>query len=396
MSSATDRNAYVYESLRLPRGKVRRTGGTLAPLPPYELLAQILREFAGRGLDAGHVDDVLVGVSTVSGEHVGVGRLAIAAAGWPDTVPSGVVSRQCCSGLDALSTAAAQIGSGAADVIVAGGVESMSRVPMMSDQPGFVSDTESGDLAGFVTIGVSADATAIEHGITRSELDEYAARSHERALAAPTRPRMLSVTSPDGGVLLSQDEGARSTTVDDLAGLDPLFSEDPGWARVESRLGLTRPEQGLHTVASAPQMCDSASAAVIGSAAAAARLGPPKARIAGYAHTAGRSPRLDSVVGACQAALRRAGIAAADIDVAEINESFAVTPLLTGRELGLPLDRVNPHGGAIAVGHPLGASGGILLANALDELDRAGGRYALLAIPAALGLSTAVVVERLD
>lgn len=396
MPSAFTSDALVYDAIRLPRARVRKTGGTLAEVPAHHLLAQLLGHLADRGADPTTVDDLLIGVSTAAGEHADVGRAAVMAAGWPDEVPSGLVSRLCCSGLDALGSAAAQVASGAARVVVAGGVESMSRVPMMSDRPGFAVDPELGDLTGFVTIGVSADATALEHGITREQLDAYAARSHERSLAAPTSARVMPAVDTGGAQVLEADEGARETNLEAQAALSPLFSEDPAWARVAARLDLTPPAQGLHTVGTAPQMCDGASLAVIGSAAAVDVIGrAPVARILSVAHAAGRSPRLDSVVPAARRALERAGLTAQDIDVAEINESFAVTPILTADALGIPMDRVNIHGGSISVGHPLGASGGILLANAISELERSGGQHALLAIPAALGLSTAVVVELL-
>lgn len=396
MPSTFTRDVLVYDAIRLPRARVRKDGGTLSGVPAHHLLAQLLGHLADRGVDPTTVEDLLIGVSTAAGEHAGVGRAAIMAAGWPDEVPSGLVSRLCCSGLDALGSAAAQIASGSAEVMVAGGVESMSRVPMMSDRPGFALDTETGDLTGFVTIGVSADATALEHGITRDQLDAYAVRSHERSLAAPASSRVMPATDSAGNEVLTADEGPRVTTLEALTALAPLFSADPSWARVAARLDLTPPEQGLHTVATAPQMCDGASLAVIGSAAAADAIGRvPAARILAVAHTAARSPRLDSVVPAARRALERAGLGAQDVDVAEINESFAVTPILTADALGISMDRVNIHGGSISVGHPLGASGGILLANAISELERTDGRHALLAIPAALGLSTAIVIERI-
>ena len=344
------------------------------------------------------VQDVIAGVSTVHGEQAAdVPRMAVMAAGWPDTVPGGMVSRMCTSGLDALATGAAQVKSGMADLVVAGGAESMSRVPMFSDRPAFALEEPLGELTGFVTIGVSADLTAARHGFTRQDLDGWAVRSHQRAAAAPTWDSVVPVRR-DGETLLAADEGARAgTTMESLAALPALFCGDPLWARVERRFpGFTRPAEGLHTVATAPQLCDGASAAVIGSADAQQALGrEPIGRIAGWAHTAVRSPGLDGTVEAARLALKRAGIAPADVDVAEFNESFSVTPLLLIRELGIDPERVNLHGGAVAVGHPLGASGGILLANALELLGRNGGRYALLVIPAALGVSMAMVAERL-
>lgn len=387
--------AYVYEAIRTPRGRVRRDGGTLAATPSYELLAQLLRELSARGVPAQAVQDVVMGVSTPVGEQAGdLARVAVMAAGWPDETPAGVVSRMCCSGLDAIASASAQVRSGALDLVVAGGAESLSRTPMMSDKPAFAFEPDLGAETGFVTIGVSADYTATKHGFGREELDAWAVRSHERAAAA-TWDCIVPVTR-DGEVVLDRDEGARAgTTAESLAALAPLFGDDPLWSRVEDRFpGFTRPAHGLHTVATAPQLCDGASAVVIGSARAEETLGhAPLGRIAGWAHTAVRSPGLDGTIAAARLAMERAGVTIDDIVVAEFNESFSVTPLLLTRELGIDVERVNIRGGAVAVGHPLGASGGILLASALELLRERGGGHGLLVIPAALGVSMAVVIE---
>ncbi|MEV0762343.1 acetyl-CoA C-acyltransferase [Nocardia sp. NPDC050435] len=389
----------MYDAVRLPRGRVRRSGGTLAGVPPYELFGQLLRALEKRSLPVELVEDVIVGISTVTGEQGGdLARAAVQWAGWPDAVPGGVVSRLCCSGLDALDSAAARIVSGSAEVVVAGGVESMSRVPMLADRPAIALDPDLGERTGFVTIGVSADLTAAVSGFGRAELDAYAVRSHRRAMAAVAGGSLVPVRK-GGEILLTADEGARADASPEAFGsLPALFgADDPAWDRVARRLPeITRPAAGLHTLATAPQLADGASAAVLGSRRAAARLGrEPLAVIAATAQAAVRAPLLTATVPAAAAALRRAGIGPAQLDVAEINESFAVTPLLLTRELGVDPARVNPNGGALAFGHPLGATGGNLLALALDELARADGEYALLVIPAALGLATAVVVRRL-
>ena len=361
-------------------------------------MAGLLTELTARGVPADAVQDVIAGVSTVHGEQAAdVPRMAVMAAGWPDTVPGGMVSRMCTSGLDALASAAAQVKSGMADVVVAGGAESMSRVPMFSDRPAFALDESLGELTGFVTIGVSADLTAARHGFTRQDLDGWAVRSHQRAAAAPA-----GVARPGAARRRDAARGGRGRTRGYHHGVarGAAAAVRRRSAVGAGRAALPRVHQageGLHTVATAPQLCDGASAALIGSADARQALGrAPIGRIAGWAHTAVRSPGLDGTVEAARLALKRAGIAAADVDVAEFNESFSVTPLLLIRELGIDAERVNMHGGAVAVGHPLGASGGILLANALELLGRHGGRYALLVIPAALGVSMAMVAERLS
>lgn len=392
-------DAYLYDAIRLPRARVRRTGGTLAEIPPYELFGHLLVALETRSLSPDSVDDILVGISTTVGEQGGnLARAAALWAGWPDRVPGGVVSRLCCSGLDAIESAAARVAAGYADVIVAGGVESMSRVPMLSDQPAIATDTDLGERTGFVTIGVSADLTAAAHGITRAELDAYAVRSHRRATAAPSSDSVIPVRK-GGTVLLDRDEGARADADNDaFAALPALFGDDPAWARVARRLpGSPRPADGLHTIATAPQLADGASALVVGNRRAEQLLGRrPIAAIAGTAQTAVRSPLLTAPATAARMALDRAGVTTADLHVVEANESFAVTPILLTRELALDEHLVNPSGGALAVGHPLGATGGNLIVQALDALTRTGGEHALVTIPAALGLGSAVVLRRLN
>src|SRR5690606_33300120 len=246
------------------------------------------------------------------------------------------------------------------------------------------------------TIGVAADLTAADAGFTREELDDYAVRSHHRSAAAPPSASIVPIVSGES-VILAADEGARSNAaIEGFASLPTLFAEDPSWERVARQLpGSRRPAGGLHTIGTAPQLADAASAVVLGSGRAGDVIGAaPVARIVGVAQTAVRSPGLTASVRAAQDALARAGISAAQLDVAEVNESFAVSPLLLTRELGLDPALVNPNGGAISTGHPLGATGGVLLAGALDHLARVDGEFALLVIPGGLGLGAAVVVQR--
>ncbi|MDH6281827.1 thiolase family protein [Prescottella agglutinans] len=389
---------FVYDAVRTPKARVRRNGGTLAGVPAYDLLAQLFSAVQERGLPPDVVDDILIGTSTAVGDQGGnVARSAALWAGWPDDVGAGVVSRLCCSGLDAIEAASAKIASGIADVVVTGGVESMSRVPMMSDRPAFADDADLGERTGYVTIGVSADLTAAQYGFTRAELDECAATSHRRALAAPASDSIVPVRS-ETGTILAADEGPRDDiSLAGLAELAPLFGQDPLWERVARRLpGAPRPAAGLHTAATAPQLSDGAAVAVLGTRAASARIGAePVAEVIGVAQAAVRSPLLTASAVAARRALDNAGISADRLDVVEANESFAASVLVMIRELKLDPDKVNPNGGSMATGHPLGAGGGVLLVNALDQLRRIDGEYALITIPAALGLGAAVVVRRL-
>jgi acetyl-CoA C-acetyltransferase len=398
-------DAYVYDVVRTPRARVRRDGGTLSSVPAYELVGQLLQALDER-LDLSgssvHVDEVILGVSTATLEQgADVARAASIWAGWPDDVSGNVVSRLCCSGLDALAAGAAQVSSGMSDVVVAGGVESMSRVPMLADKPAIAFDHELGERTGFVTIGVSADLTAYVAGIKRPELDAYGHRSHQRAAAAWASGHfdrsVVAIRGADGEVLLAADEGIRAQmSLADFEAMPLLFPDDD---QAHGRVGRRLPEVGefpaVHTASTAPQMVDGASVAVIGNRRSAQTLGEPRARILAAATGAVRSPLLTATIDAIRRALAQAELTPADIEIVEANESFSVSPLLIQREFGFSDDILNVDGGAISMGHPLGGSGGILLATALDALDRSGGRFGLITIPAALGLGTAIVFERL-
>ncbi|QNK79683.1 acetyl-CoA C-acyltransferase [Nakamurella sp. PAMC28650] len=400
-------DAYVYDVVRTPRGRVKRSGGTLSGVAPQELVGQLLHALDTRlGLAERRVQvqEIILGVSTASHEQgADVARTSVIWAGWPDTVSGAVISRLCCSGLDALAAAAAQVSSGMADVVLGGGVESMSRVPMLADRAAIAFDEELGERTGFVTIGVSADLTAQVAGVTREQADAYALQSHRRAAAAWAaghyRRSVVPVRGADGAVLLAADEGIRPTmTAEDFAAMPLLFAGD---AAAHARVGRRLPEVGefpaVHSAATAPQMVDAASLALIGNLDAAGYLGrAPRARILSASTGAVRSPLLTGTIPSTRRALASAKLGAADIDIVEANESFSVSPLVVLREFGFDPEIVNVDGGAVSMGHPLGASGGILLATALDALERTGGRYGLLTIPAALGLATSLVIERLD
>lgn len=391
----------VYDAVRTPRGKAGK--GALAGVRPVDLLATVLVALAERSaLDTRRVNDFLVGCSTATGEQgADIARSSALYAGWGDTVAGATVSRLCCSGVDALATVAAKIDAGVDDVAVAGGVESMSRVGMFDDRGPLFSDPEVAAAAGFLHIGVAADALASSSGIARSELDRWALRSQTRAADGEDRGcfarAMITVRDRDGRVLLDRDEAIRrGLREEDLADLPPMFASEAE-GRDAAVLRERMPEVSVvpaHTLASSPKMVDGASAALLG--APGSLEVQPRARVVSAANVAVRSPLLTGAAVAARTALDRAGMVPADVDLFEINESYAAVPLHFARALDVDEERMNVHGGALAMGHPLGATGGILLATLLDALEERDLAVGLLAIPAAAGLGSALVIERCD
>jgi acetyl-CoA C-acetyltransferase len=397
--------AFIYDAIRLPRGKGKR-GGALSELRPVDLLVQQFRALAARnGLgDGALVDDVLLGCSSATGEQgANIAKIAALCADWSPSVPAAVVSRFCASGLSAIGDAAARIAAGAATLMVAGGVESTSRVPMFADGGAWFADERVAERTGFVHMGVSADLIASREGYARSELDALALRSQRRAARARDADRftrLVPAEDADGSPRLRHDETIRDATSEEsLAQLAPLFGEQaqasqPRWA---SRLASNRTMRALHTLGSSPALADGASLLLLGSRAAGVRLGlEPLARIAAVAHH-GVDPvlMLTGNVEASAKALATAKMTVDDIDVFEVNESFAAVVLHYQRALGIDDEKLNAHGGAIALGHPLGATGGILAGMALERLEHHGGTTALVSICGGAGLATSIVLERL-
>jgi acetyl-CoA C-acetyltransferase len=399
------RAVYVLEALRTPRG-LARPEGKLAGVRPIDLVAGLLRALVARtGLDTSRVADVVLGCSTQTREQgANVAKIAALVAGYAEGVPGVTLNRFCASGLDAIAYGALQVAAGGAELVVAGGVESMSRVPILSDEGAWFADPEIADKTGFVPMGVAADLLASLRGHTRERLDAVALASHRRAarardegwLAAPIVP----VRDAEGAVVLDRDEGVRDgLTAERLARLAPAFAElgaAGAGARALARYpGLARVEH-LHTVATSPLMADGASALLLGTRDAAEGLGlRPRARIRATA-TASVEPTLmlTGNVPAVERALARAGVGLRDVDRFECNESFASTILDFTDRLGLDPEAVSPDGGALALGHPLGATGGVLVATLLAGLERTGGAIGVASTCAGAGLAEAVVIER--
>ncbi|WP_099022053.1 thiolase family protein [Mycolicibacterium palauense] len=390
----SDRDAVIVAAVRTPVGK-GKPGGALHGVLPADLLAHSLREVVHRaGVDPGQVDDVIAGAVTQVGDQaVNIARNALLGAGFPETVPGTTVDRQCGSSQQAISFAAQGVLAGAYDVVIAAGVESMSRVPMGSSVlPG--SDPFGAGMAGrypegLVPQGVSAELIAAKWDLSRTELDEFSAASHEKAAAATKEGRFDDEVAPIAG--LSVDEGIRpGTTVETLAGLRPAFRDEA--------LGARFPQIGWRiTPGNSSPLSDGSAAVMIASGAAARRLGlQPLARI----HTTavvGSDPlyMLTGVIPATGKVLARSGLSLADIDLFEVNEAFAPVVLSWARDTGADLERTNVNGGAVALGHPLGASGTRIMTTLVNALRQRDGRYGLQTMCEGGGMANATIIERL-
>ncbi|WP_333827916.1 acetyl-CoA C-acyltransferase [Pararhodobacter sp.] len=389
------RDIVIIDALRTPRGR-GNAKGALAGVKPVNLLAGPLRALARRHPEARQAGEAVFGCVTQTGEQgANIGKLALIAAGYPDAVPGLSVNRYCASGISAVRLAA--LVAGASDgLALAGGVESMSRLPMASDKGPLTHDLDFQRAAGLVPIGISADAIATQEGFSRADCDAYAAQSQARAVRARQQGRFTALVPLEG---LAADETPRAgTSAEALAALPPAFTEmgaKYGFdAALAGRLGL--PEiTHVHHAGNSPAMADGAAAVLLASAAAAARAGlRPRARILGMAELAvDRVLALTGAVDASRAALAQAGLRAADIDLFEVNESFAALMLHYARHMDIPTDRLNINGGAIALGHPMGATGAVLLSMAIEALEQRGGGRAVVAACGAAGLASALVIE---
>ena len=394
------REAVIVDAVRVPTG---RRKGALSGWHPADLLAHVLAGLVERtGIDPDRVDDVIGGcVSQVAEQSVNVTRNAWLGAGFPESTPATTIDRQCGSSQQAAHFAAQGVLAGAYDVVIACGVESMTRVPMLSNVAGANPYGErmlSRYADGLVHQGLSAEMIAGRWGLSREELDAYALSSHQRAHAATASGKFIEeilptkVSAEDGSVAeLTADEGIRAdTSLQALGGLDPAFRNDEALA--------AHPEiPWVVTAGNASQISDGAAALLIMERATAEALGvTPRWRFSAFA-LAGVDPvmMLTGPIPATRRLLDRAGLALGDIDHFEINEAFASVVLAWQAELGADLDRVNPRGGAIALGHPLGASGARLMTTLCHGLEQTGGRYGLQAMCEGGGMANATLIERL-
>jgi acetyl-CoA C-acetyltransferase len=398
-------DVYIYEAVRTPRGRGKRDG-SLHSVTPTQLAAQALAALRDRtALDTSLVDDVVLGCVEPHGEQGGdIARTAAIVAGFAETVTGVQINRFCASGLEALNMAAAKVAFGEADFAIGGGVESLSRVPIGSSGMPLAVDPALASCIGFVPQGISADLIATLHGFSRADVDAFALASQERTAVAQRDARftrsVISVVDRNGKVLLDRDEFPRpQTTLATLGALAPSFAKmgDLGFDAVAiAKYPQVERVDHVHTAGNSSGIVDGAAAVLVGTRAAGERAGlRPRARIRATA-TVGSEPTimLTGPVPAARKALAKAGMTFADIDLFEVNEAFAAVPLLFMAETGVSHDRINVNGGAIALGHPLGATGAMLVGTLLDELERRGLQTGLVTLCVGGGMGIATIVER--
>lgn len=389
--------AVIVDAIRSPMGR-SKPGSAFTELHATELLAQVLKGLVERNrLDPGLVDDVITGCVTQAGEQsAGPGRVAWLAAGFPEHVPATTIDRKCGSSQQAVHFAAQGIMAGAYDIVIACGIESMSRVPMGSARIGqnpYGPSMEARYAPGLVSQGVAAELVAAKYELSREQMDTYSARSHELAAAAREsgafRREILGISTPNG--VVEHDETIRAgTSVEKLGTLQASFRNDELSARF--------PQIGWNvTAGNASQISDGAAAMLLMSEAMAQRLGlNPRARFVAF-DVCGDDPiaMLTAPIPASQRAIKKSGLTLDQIDHYEINEAFACVPLAWQKALGADPARLNPRGGAIALGHPLGASGVRLMTTMLHALEDSGQRYGLQSMCEAGGMANATIIERL-
>ncbi len=398
-------DAFIYDHVRSPRGRGKKDG-SLHTITPIDLLSQVLVAVRERNeFDIADLDDVVTGCVTAVGEQGGnIGRFAAIMADYTDEVPGLHVNRFCASGLVAANYAAARIMAGQADMMIGCGVESMSRVQMGFDGGAWLFDPQVTNKIGSVLQGISADMIATKYGFSRDDCDEYAVLSQQRAKAAwdagHFKGAILPIRDSIGRTMLDHDEHMRpGTSTEDLAALKSSFN-DMGELGFNSVIMQKYPEiermNHVHHAGNSSGIVDGASAVLLGTEEAGKKHDlKPRARIVGFADV-GTDPSimLTGPGKSARKALERAGLTKDDIDVWEVNEAFASVVLRFCQEMDLGTDKVNVNGGAIAMGHPLGATGNMLLGTAVDELERTGGRYALVTLCVAGGMATATIIER--
>ncbi|MGA1661688.1 MAG: acetyl-CoA C-acetyltransferase [Candidatus Nanopelagicales bacterium] len=399
--------AFIYEAIRTPRGR-GKANGSLHGVKPVSLVTGLIDEMRTRhpDLDTNQVDDLILGCLTPLGDQgANIAKTAAIAAGLPDTVAGMQINRYCSSGLEAINIAAAKVRSGWDQMLFAGGVESMSRVPMGSDGGPWAMDPETAYTTYFVPQGISADLIATTEGFSRDDVDAYAARSQEKAAAAWSSGRFTKSIVPvkdiNGVTILDHDEFMRpETTVESLSKLNPSFAAmgDMGGfdAVALQKFHWVERINHVHTPGNSSGIVDGAALTLVGSEAAGKAAGlTPRARVVATAVT-GADPTI-MLTGPPPATLKvlaAAGLKPEDIDVWELNEAFASVVLKWMKDFNLDIEQVNVNGGAIAMGHPIGATGAMITGTVMDELERTGGRYGLITLCIGGGMGIATIIER--
>src|SRR4051794_19213100 len=407
-SMAEQQQAFVYDAIRTPRGRGKKNG-SLHEVKPVDLVVGLLDEVRKRnpGLDPDRIDDVVLGVVSPLGDQGGdIAKTAALAAGLPETVAGVQLNRFCASGLEAVNQAAMRVRSGFEDLILAGGVESMSRVPMGSDGGAWAMDPRTALDTSFVPQGIGADLIATLEGWSRSDVDAFAAESQARAAKAQANGyfdrSVIPVRDLNGLTVLDKDEFIRpGTTVESLAGLKPSFAQIGDQGGFDSvaleKYHWVDEIDHVHHAGNSSGIVDGAALVVVGTEEIGAELGlTPRARVLATA-VSGADPTimLTGPAPASRKALAKAGLEVGDIDLFEMNEAFAAVAMRYMRDLDIPHERVNVNGGAIAMGHPLGATGAMLLGTLVDELERRDLRYGLATLCVGGGMGIATVIERI-
>ncbi|MEU3012021.1 acetyl-CoA C-acetyltransferase [Nocardia asteroides] len=399
--------AYIYDAIRTPRGRGKKNGA-LHGVKPLDLVVGLIEELKVRhpGLDPAVIDDIVLGVvSPVGDQGADIAKTAALAAGLPDTVAGVQLNRFCGSGLEAVNTAAQKVRSGWEQLVIAGGVESMSRVPLGSDGGAWAMDPVTNYDTYFVPQGIGADLIATIEGFSREDVDAFAVRSQEKAAVAWSggyfAKSVVPVKDINGAVLLDHDEFMRpGTTVESLAKLAPSFAamgEMGGFDAVAmQRYHHVEKIDHVHHAGNSSGIVDGSALVLIGSETAGAAAGlTPRARIVAAAVSGADSTiMLTGPVPATEKVLALAGLTVDDIDLFELNEAFASVVLNFQKKLGVPDEKINVNGGAIAMGHPLGATGAMITGTMVDELERRGARRALITLCIGGGMGIATIIER--
>jgi acetyl-CoA C-acetyltransferase len=400
--------AYIYDAIRTPRGRGKKDG-SLHTVKPISLVVALIDEIKTRfpNMDPAMIDDIVMGIVSPLGDQGGVlPKIAALRAGLPETVSGLQINRFCASGLEAVNLAAQKVGSGMEDLVLAGGVESMSRVPMGSDGTPWAMDPDTNYETGFIPQGIGADLIATLEGFSRRDVDEYAAESQARAANAWDKgyfsKSVMPVKDMNGLTVLDRDEHVRAgTTADKLAGLNPSFAmmgEMGGFDAVAlQKYHWVEAIDHVHTPGNSSGIVDGATLMLVGSKEAGEKIGAkPRGRIVATA-VSGADPTimLTGPAPASRKVLARAGMKVEDIDLFEINEAFASVAMRYMKDMGISHDITNVNGGAIAMGHPLGATGAMIVGTVLDELERRDKKFGLCTLCVGAGMGIATIVERL-